>query len=381
MCGISATYLTIKNAPALALDITLEQTDRGRDATGVAWIDKNNKLRIVKRSIAATQYDTIERKRLSKTAQIAISHNRSATCNLEEKSMDKEAHPFMSEDGTFTLLQNGAVGGADYLSRLLEIMGHKFSSGVDSEVLLHILETIMVNAKDREDAMNKFSEVVIGNVLVLFNDGDMYGYAGNSSFNIVQSGNNYFIASEMESVLKGVKDKLGDKATCFFSKGDTMMKIHKNNGLPELVLYGNWLTLPIKDGPFIYNKTVWCDYCNTAAKPCETYKGHDRCHDCYTKGITEMKKVVVIPAEQKNTSSRLENHNHIADHTSISFSICANCKLPYKMEEVIYCSDCNRYYCVWDFNKHSCNNPVPVISNVFEWIKEVANANKTWRDN
>ncbi len=86
---------------------------------------------------------------------MAVGHNRAATSNHVEKDKDTESHPCVSEDRTFILLQNGMVSNYQWLQEFLTLIGHDFATGIDSEVLLHLLEEIIRTSETREEAIKK----------------------------------------------------------------------------------------------------------------------------------------------------------------------------------------------------------------------------------
>ena len=102
---------------------------------------------------------------------ILIGHNRAASTNTSEKEKDSEAHPFCSEDGSFCIVHNGHIHWYKELRNYLMIKGHKFESGVDSEVIVHILEDLL-KQYDRKESIFRLYQMMEGeNILILFKDG------------------------------------------------------------------------------------------------------------------------------------------------------------------------------------------------------------------
>lgn len=381
MCGIVGVAGT-PFAPYYAMKMTVKQDHRGKDATGVSWIEtqKESKDKIFyyyKYAIAPVEFSNKYAEQLKKLEanKIAICHNRAASCNFTEKHMDKECHPFFSEDGTFCLMQNGAVGFADILGRYLKIKDHKFSSGIDSEVLLHILEEFIEVAEgDRAKAFLKFREIVVGNVIVLFNDGEMWGFASNSSFYIVKNGNSIFMASELNSILKIIDDELADKSCMYDTAGGTAVKIFtKNNGeISSFELFGKWNKYILKDDTFKYKNTITCDFCRTLTK-CEriTIGGaeRDRCHDCFTKGLT-----TVAPITE--TTNRIQVVNGTQEDGTDINAICSLCYLPHMVKDTVICGKCGRILCNHCFSKHiiECDGKyegTSKVNNINNWLVSI----------
>ena len=390
MCGISAV-IGAEYAPALALKICLVHQHRGKDATGIAYLGSKG-IHELKRAISPEAYSKQYLKELEaklKNNKIAIAHNRFATCNQKEKHLDKECHPFMSEDKSFTLLQNGSVPFAPMMGAFLEATSHKFSSGVDSEVLTHMLEDILKNTKDREEAFNKFFvDICVGNVIVLFKDGELWGLAGNDDFFVVMGDNLIFIASELESITKTVKDTI-DKCKVFSTKGDTAIRVFYRDNKVKYVTYGAWDVGVLKDGDWVYNRTTSCDFCSTY-KRCEritikTKSGStrdvDRCFDCYKAGKIDLPSYPLV-----NQHYQRQSHGYIApqqassaiysnpniDQSKDLTVICNKCGLPHTNEESIICYDCNRPYCITCFEKHSCSETTKQPNDdLFDWLYRI----------
>ncbi len=67
----------------------------------------------------------------------AIGHTRWAT---HGEVCDRNAHPFLSQDGTFAICHNGILENYLQLKRSLESLGTKFVSDTDSETVAHLLQ-------------------------------------------------------------------------------------------------------------------------------------------------------------------------------------------------------------------------------------------------
>ena len=183
MCGICAVF-NLDNAIRLAGSVLLNQDDRGKDSSGIAYIIRKNKIEIQKKALEPELF--VKQLKLKKTS-FCIAHNRNATTNIIEKDKDKEAHPFISESKDFVICHNGHITYHEVLREYLELVGHTFSSGgVDSEVLVHMLEELL-EKYSRDVAMKRFFHTLSGeNVLVLFKDKELYGFPANSFFKIIK---------------------------------------------------------------------------------------------------------------------------------------------------------------------------------------------------
>jgi hypothetical protein len=299
--------------------------------------------------------------------------------------MDKECHPFISEDYSFALLQNGTVPFANHMGAYLEVLGHKFSSGIDSEVLLHMLEDIIEKSKDRSDAFDKFWRASIGNILVLFADGELWGIADSLSFNvIIDRGNGaIYIASEMDSLTNALKETLTDKAEGLDTKGGTAIRLFnsKEKGT-TYTLYGEWNKGLMKDGAWVFNRTTMCDFCRKSGVRCEDFKvnniSKDRCHDCFKTNVT------IVPPFRTGYEDLSENHTvthnvaieNIGTNNSEKLNvICSKCHLPHNSLDSVICSDCNKTFCTYCFTRHQCKDETPEPSqNIIKWLYNMISA-------
>lgn len=371
----------------------LGQQSRGTDATGVAWISKPNEFGVLKRALSPSMYNNQHyAKLMTVKSHIAIAHNRAATCNLAEKGMDKECHPFMSEDGTFMLLQNGVVPNYDVLHNFFVATGHKFSSGIDSELLLHVLEEILRTSKDRTEAFAKFRAMAVGNVLVLFSDGELWGYAGTSSFNVIFSESNIYIASEFRALIDGLKkhELLTDKSQILTTDGKACIRIIDEKEQITYKLIGEWKKDVLKDGDFVFNKRCVCDFCGKSDTACESFPinnfSRDRCFECYKAGATKLK----WDRDRENSQNAVNRHPRVVHVNAVndddakikpqtSMAMCSRCKLPMYMSEVLFCGTCRRYFCAYCLNDHDCTksyNKEP--SQFMAWLIDINNKRAKW---
>jgi len=354
LCGIAAGY-NIPNAPEIATRILLGQDDRGTDATGVAFI-KNGKISVVKKAVTPIEFYNSDDCPKDKDSIIAIAHNRAASSNIKDKSKDIESHPYLSEDGSLTICHNGSVPDDDTIRNLLEnILGHKFESRVDSEVYLHLLEEAMKNSTTRNEAIKKMFEYVRGNLLILFNDGTLYGVPSTSFFIVAICDNQGYIASEVKA-LTGIipSDK---EVTLFkrdFKKDDQLVKFSIEDGNTKLELFGTWSEVKTV-GNWIPNGEIKCDFCNSY-QWCEKYYlnsvPYDRCIECFKAG----KKVPLsqINAQRRRQSTR---SSRLDDDVKNTIVVCQSGKENVFFSETFYCPICDKVLCkecFFDKEKHPC---------------------------
>jgi predicted glutamine amidotransferase len=411
MCGISAAVGNI-NSTTIATDILTHQLGRGTDATGIAWVNDGNKLTLLKEAKSPIVVAETWKKRLADAVSyMCIAHNRSASCNLDQKNLDTEAHPFISEDGTFALLHNGSVPGYGIYIPYMKTIGHKFTTGIDSELFMHILEDILVKIPNREMAMKEFYKIYVGNVLVLFNDGDLWGYSGNSSFIMIASNKGTFIGSDVHAINKSIHPlNVSDKTEIYYpdSPAYVNIKLTKNKH-HNIKFYGKWVKYAYKADNWVFSKVTFCDFCHTSGVPTERFDNKDRCFKCYTKKITEPMPYVncgraimgygfeggdedfelQVERTSRGTQMSLANPPTAArTETEIVYNIdkdrnnkpqiktvgiCSHCHLPHLDKDIIICGSCHRFFCKRCFANHICNEKYIPVNDHIGWLKTVVN--------
>lgn len=364
MCGISA-IIGSKNAPLLVTDILIEQASRGRDATGIAWINSLGNLEVLKGAISPIEFKDKYEKRIKVIGStISVGHNRAATSNLMEKQKDSEAHPFISENKDFVLLQNGSVSNNEQLQVLLEGFGHKFSSKIDSEVLLHILEEFISRNKTREEAITKFNEIVSGNVIVLFKDGEIFGFPSSTSFNIIKTQYCWIIASEVKPVIDTLKKYSIEMNSLYTPSDDAdFVRISDKDNAIRCYFHGKWDQMPFKEGTWIYDHKTMCDFCGTSSVPCESIKiqgsDKDRCIECYKKKITTLRNSGCTSGYNNGWKGPMyPNYTSVSklETRTNAVAICCKCHFPATNDDTIFCLKCQKFFCKLDFKEHNCKD-------------------------
>jgi hypothetical protein len=408
MCGIVAVCGNA-NSPAMAMDIVKEQADRGKDATGIAW-SINNKIVVLKGALSPDEFIKKYNLRISRIKSMtAIAHNRAATTNIIEKEKDKESHPFLSEDGTFVLLQNGGVVNFEYMRAFLENVGHTFSTGIDSEVLLHLYEEIVASNPDRKTAIEKFSPLVQGNILIMFNDGEIYGFPSNGAFSVIRTQSSWIIASEVKAILHALKAK-NITPEDFWSVTDKSgyVLLKENDAKINATFFGEWDNQTLREGTWIYNRKIMCDFCGKSQVACEEIMidkiAKDRCIECFRKGTTTLRYDQRVDLEdgwqagvnggvgyggyKRNIPTATCTHNNQkALPSTIGSSkqarldltaICYECQLPTERLDIVFCIKCGHYFCKYDFSKHKCSEKHDKESmkfDIFNFLSMVGDAN------
>jgi len=368
LCGIVAAY-NVKNAPSLALSLVVEQKSRGSDGTGIGFLF-DGRCVIVKKSITPEQYNSAFKKRIRKIkATIAIGHNRAATCNLAERDQDKESHPFRSEKGDFMLIHNGILRDFEKLrGAMIRVYGHNFSSGVDSEIFVHLLEDLLIRSNDRYSALEKFYPLSQGNILILFSDGELIGIP-DSAFYLLTIGEKVFVASELSTLSSITEIIAKDSEECILysppSATGSMVSVKMNNGNPVIRFVGRWDKEIVKEGTWIGTNRVMCDFCKTSRLvmrfKSKEHNGRtlDKCLDCFRENKKLPISTPVISTGY--TSHRRRRFPSLREDNERNESVrcqCSLCNKWYSFNEIVVCTDCNEFMCIicfMDIN-HRCKS-------------------------
>jgi glucosamine--fructose-6-phosphate aminotransferase (isomerizing) len=142
MCGIVG-YIGNQEAYPILIKGLHRLEYRGYDSSGVALLDKQNKLNIYK---AKGRVSDLEEFCASKetTGTIGIAHTRWAT---HGEPNNVNAHPHYSQSENLALIHNGIIENYAVLKEGLIQKGYTFQSETDTEVLIQLIEYV----KDSND--------------------------------------------------------------------------------------------------------------------------------------------------------------------------------------------------------------------------------------
>jgi glutamine---fructose-6-phosphate transaminase (isomerizing) len=157
MCGVVG-FVGCKSVQKTVLAGLSALEYRGYDSTGFACINKESKLQIKKvvgslhNLIQVLNSETID-------GMIGIGHTRWAThgmANLEN------AHPHIDCTESIAVVHNGIIENHQDIKKKLEQKGHIFSSESDSEVIVHLAETLIRSGLSAKVVLQKMSETLQG---------------------------------------------------------------------------------------------------------------------------------------------------------------------------------------------------------------------------
>lgn len=139
MCGIVA-YIGHREAYPIIIKGLKRLEYRGYDSAGVALL--NGDLRVFKQKGKVADLEKATAGEFTQ-GSTGMGHTRWATHGVPN---DVNAHPHLSQSGDLAVIHNGIIENYATIKEGLIRRGHKFSSDTDTEVLIHLIEDIMVNA-------------------------------------------------------------------------------------------------------------------------------------------------------------------------------------------------------------------------------------------
>ena len=231
MCGIVA-YIGDKEAYPILIKGLKRLEYRGYDSSGVALINKGS-INLYKKQGKVTELENFAKDK-NTNGKIGIGHTRWATHGAPN---DENAHPHYSGSQDLAIIHNGIIENYASLKKELIQRGHHFSSGTDTEVLIHLIEDIQDNTKvDLVEAVRIALNEVIGAYAIVIlskNQPDLMIAAKKSSPLVIGIGKDkdYFIASDATPIVEYTKNVvyLDDEQIGVIQKGENLRLIDIKN--------------------------------------------------------------------------------------------------------------------------------------------------------
>src|SRR5918997_618037 len=139
MCGIVG-YVGGDQALPVLLDGMAKLEYRGYDSAGVAVISDGH-IEVARKAGELSKLQAVVQEH-DLGGSTGIGHTRWATHGAPN---DTNAHPHRDCTGNVALVHNGIIENHDVLRAELEASGHEFRSETDTEVVAHLLESILAD--------------------------------------------------------------------------------------------------------------------------------------------------------------------------------------------------------------------------------------------
>ncbi|MDX1907469.1 MAG: glutamine--fructose-6-phosphate transaminase (isomerizing) [Bacteroidia bacterium] len=204
MCGIVG-YIGYRDAYPILIDGLRRLEYRGYDSAGIALL--NGDMQICKKKGKVVELEKAFGE-IYHPATVGMGHTRWATHGVPN---DTNAHPHVSQSGTFAIIHNGIIENYSALKKKLTDLGYTFRSETDTEVLAHLIEHIydQTHVSPEEAVRLALCEVVgaYGLVVMCQDTPDQLIVARKSSPIVIGIGENeYIIASDATPIVAYTKD-------------------------------------------------------------------------------------------------------------------------------------------------------------------------------
>ena len=259
MCGIVGIYS--KNFVKDKLIDNLKRLEyRGYDSAGLALLC-SNKIETVK---AVGKISELEAKAAGKSCDsfIGIGHTRWAT---HGKPSVKNAHPQLSQDGSWAVVHNGIIENFEALKKDLEDNGFKFKSDTDTEVVSNMLQSskkkgvyALIEVCKKLQGSYSFACLHVGDNAIFLAKYNSPLYVGEKDGDVVVASacmsNNSYCLNNMEFA------RVDDRGITFFNaKGNKIekeaIKISARQNCEENKLFPHHMLKEINDIPKALRET------------------------------------------------------------------------------------------------------------------------------
>jgi glucosamine--fructose-6-phosphate aminotransferase (isomerizing) len=248
MCGIFG-YVGEKNAIKETISGLKKLEYRGYDSAGIAYINKNNKLKIEKK---VGKISVLEKSlKLDADAKLAISHTRWATHGVP--NIDN-CHPHCS--GDFVIVHNGIIENYKQLKNDLkkENKNLNFHSDTDTEVIAKLLDFYFSKEFSKIDDEVEINKRILNSIkltceklvgawaVALINkkmSNKIYVFKNSSPLALSSNGVNSYVSSDLNAIKYKKADKITKKEKYYLLEDGDIASISKE----EIVVYDKNLKL------------------------------------------------------------------------------------------------------------------------------------------
>ena len=201
MCGIVG-YIGYRQAQDVIIKGLQRLEYRGYDSAGVAIVQDG--ALVVRKKQGKVKELAAELKRSRIAGTLGIGHTRWATHGFPN---DINAHPHTSADDAFALVHNGIIENYSALREQLRKLGYTFQSQTDTEVLVHLIDSIWQDTGlPLEEAVRQALTQVVGTygiALISRTEPDKLIVARKGSPLILGIGEEeYFVASDASPLIE-----------------------------------------------------------------------------------------------------------------------------------------------------------------------------------
>ncbi len=148
MCGIVA-YVGSKQAGPILLEGLRRLEYRGYDSAGLAVLDPDGCMRIVKEAGKLRELERLLVEEMP-LGTCGIAHTRWATHGAPNNT---NAHPHWNSSKDIALVHNGIIENADLIRQRLSAEGYEFLTDTDTETVVHLIDEAFLQNDTLEDAV------------------------------------------------------------------------------------------------------------------------------------------------------------------------------------------------------------------------------------
>ena len=236
MCGIVGAIAKRDVVPVLMEGLRRLEY-RGYDSAGIAIRDENNRLQRIRSVGKVAELQSLLEKTPVQGEQ-GIAHTRWATHGMPA---ERNAHPHMSGE-TVAVVHNGIIENHDELREELSAQGYRFTSETDTEVIAHLLASVLATEQDLLVAIQNVTKRMVGAYALAVlspNDTERMVVTRSGSPLVIGVGDGEkFIASDVFALLPQTQDFI------FLEEGD-VAEI-RCDGVSIFDADGNLVERPIK---------------------------------------------------------------------------------------------------------------------------------------